>query len=284
MQRLNFIVTNRLPRRAATRFVGWFSRRRHPLVREVSIAVWQFFAGDLRLHEARKSRFDSMHDCFIRELRPGARPVDDDPECIVSPCDAHVMAHGPIRGQTVFQAKGFPYEMAELLGNDAAAAAHADGVFVTLRLSASMYHRFHAPDDLTLQTLRYIPGDTWNVNPPTVRLIERLYCRNARAVLHTLTRREEPLTLVAVAAILVASIKVHGIEQPLEAGYEGPLSLAPDLPFARGEQMGYFRQGSTIIVFAPAGFELAGGVRPGALLRMGQPLLRRRKAPPVTSA
>src|SRR5215510_14959256 len=93
---INFVLTNKIPRRALTRFVGWFSRIEHPIVRNLSMAAWRLFAGDLRLNEARKSAFTSLHDCFIRELMPGARTVDHDPHVIVSPCDAIVGACGTI--------------------------------------------------------------------------------------------------------------------------------------------------------------------------------------------
>src|SRR5437763_16811201 len=102
---LNFLVTNRIPRRLATQFVGWFSRIRHPLVRDASIAAWRLFA-DPDLGEAAKGQFESLHDCFVRELAPGARAVDADPALLVSPCDAIVGACGPIDGTRLYQAKG----------------------------------------------------------------------------------------------------------------------------------------------------------------------------------
>lgn len=77
---LNFLLTNRVPRILLTRFMGWFSKLRHPWVRDASIAVWRLFA-DLDLSDAKKTRFDSLHDCFIRELKPGSRAVDPDPRC-----------------------------------------------------------------------------------------------------------------------------------------------------------------------------------------------------------
>lgn len=275
-ERLNFLLTNRIPRRAATRFMGWFSRCRHPWVCRVSIAVWQWFAGDLRLYEAKKSRFESMQDCFIRELKDGARPITHDPAVLASPCDGVVGAFGPVRGMQAFQVKGLFYDLAELFGDAEAAAAYRDGLFVTLRLKANMYHRFHAPDALRLHGVTYIAGDCWNVNGPAVKRVERLYCKNARAVLAVdLAPAGPPLALVAVAAILVASIKVHGVDGHLQADYRGPRRLPCDRAFARGEEMGYFRQGSTILVFAPAGFAPADKLRSGAVLRMGQPLLRR---------
>ena len=105
---LNFLLTNRIPRRLATQFIGWFSQIEQPVVRELSIGLWRFFA-DLDLSEAKKSRFRSMHDCFIRELKEGARPIDHDPKILVSPCDAIVGASGTIAGTRLYQIKGFPY-------------------------------------------------------------------------------------------------------------------------------------------------------------------------------
>src|SRR5262249_12718303 len=105
---LNFLLTNRIPRRLVTRFMGWFSRIQQPLLRDLSIGLWRFFCH-LDLSEAKKQHFRSMHDCFIRELKDGARPIHGDPEILVSPCDAIIGACGTIAGTTLYQIKGFPY-------------------------------------------------------------------------------------------------------------------------------------------------------------------------------
>jgi len=97
---LNFLLTNRIPRQLATRLMGRWSRIEQPLVRNLSIGAWQLFA-DLGLHEAKKDRFTSLHDCFIRELCEGARPVDPDPAILTSPCDAIVGASGRVEGTRV---------------------------------------------------------------------------------------------------------------------------------------------------------------------------------------
>jgi phosphatidylserine decarboxylase len=143
---INFLLTNRIPRRLATRFMGWFSKIENPAVCAASIALWRLFA-DLDLGDARKTSFKSLHDCFTRELKDGARPVDADPLNFVSPSDAIVGAHGRIAGTELLQIKGFPYALADLLGTLELAEHHRDGLYVTLRLTSSMYHRFHAPDD-----------------------------------------------------------------------------------------------------------------------------------------
>ena len=90
---LNFLLTNRIPRRLATQFIGWFSKIEQPLVRALSIGAWRFFS-DLDLSEAKETRFRSMHECFTRQLKDGARPVDADPAVLASPCDAIVGACG----------------------------------------------------------------------------------------------------------------------------------------------------------------------------------------------
>src|SRR5262249_21411404 len=90
---LNFLLTNRIPRRLATQFVGWISKTEQPLVRDLSIGLWSFFS-DLDLSEAKKTQFRSMHDCFIRELKDGRRPIDSDGKILVSPCDAVIGACG----------------------------------------------------------------------------------------------------------------------------------------------------------------------------------------------
>ena len=108
---LNFTLTNRLPRRLATRFMGWFSRIEQPLVRDLPSVSGACFA-DLDLGEAKKSRFTSLRDCFIRELKDDARPIDPDPAVIVSPCDAIVGACGRVAGGELLQVKGSPYPLA----------------------------------------------------------------------------------------------------------------------------------------------------------------------------
>jgi phosphatidylserine decarboxylase len=271
---LNFLLTNRIPRRLATRLVGRLSRVEQPLVRDLSIGVWRLFC-DLDLAEAKKTHFRSMHDCFIRELTDGARPIDARPDILVSPCDGIVGACGAIAGNEVYQAKGFPYSLDELVGDRALVDAHRNGTYVTLRLTAGMYHRFHAPHDGRLQRVIYFSGDTWNVNPIALERIERLFCRNERAVMPlTLTAGAHPLTLVAVAAILVAGIRLHGVDVPANLRRRGRNTMSCDVPLRKGEELGWFEHGSTIIVFAPAGFGLCEQVREGARIRMGEPLLR----------
>jgi phosphatidylserine decarboxylase len=271
---LNFLLTNRIPRAALTRLMGRFSKIEQPVIRDLSIAVWRLFS-DLDLREAQKTHFKSMHDCFTRELRPGLRPVDPDPQIVVSPCDAIVGAHGAIADTELFQIKGAPYSLLDLVGDPAVVEAHRGGRFVTLRLTSSMYHRFHAPHDGRIEQVTSISGDTWNVNPISLKRIERLFCKNERAVIRTRLATGESLTLVPVAAILVASLRLHFLDIVLGAGNREPKTFACDVSVRKGEELGWFEHGSTIIVLVPDRFEFCDNVREGQVIRMGRPLLRR---------
>jgi phosphatidylserine decarboxylase len=269
-ERLNFLLTNRIPRRLATRFVGWFGRIEQPLVRDLSIAAFRFFA-DVDLSDAARTRFRSLHDCFTRELRAGARPIDPDPGVLVSPCDGIFGAAGRIEGGALIQAKGFDYTLDELLLDPVAAAHYRDGRYVTLRLTAGMYHRFHAPHDCRVEEVVHVPGDAWNVNPVAVARVARLYCRNERAIVRTrLAASGHAVTLVPVAAVLVAGIRLHCVGLLRDRG-----RLVPrDVRWRKGEEIGWFEHGSTLIVLAPDGFALCAGARDGERVRMGQPLMR----------
>jgi phosphatidylserine decarboxylase len=277
---LNFALTNRLlPRALLTIAVGRFSKLRSPWLTRLSIAVWRQFAP-LDLREARRQRFDSLHDCFVRELKPGARPVDGDPRILTSPSDAIVGACGTLAdGLTALQAKGMPYALDELIDDPEAIAALRGGCYVTLRLTSTMYHRFHAPYDGRVERVSYFSGDVWNVNPPALARVGRLFCKNERAHLRYRLRGGPAagavLALVPVAAILVASIRLHFLDGlRLHLRYRGPQRIDCDAPFAKGQEMGWFEHGSTILVFAPPGFALAAGIEPGRTIRMGEPLLR----------
>ncbi len=272
---LNFLLTNRLPRRAATNFIGWFSRIEQPLVRRTSIALWRLFS-DVDLADAAKTQWSSLHDAFIRALKPGARMPDPAADVLASPCDAIVGACGAIEGDRVYQIKGFPYRLAELLGDEGEAVPFRDGSYVTLRLTAGMYHRFHAPHDMMVDQVTYMSGDTWNVNPIALKRVEKLFCKNERAAIRgRLTDGGEPVLLVAVAAILVACIRLTFLDTAKALREHGPGRIPVSATVAKGDEMGWFEHGSTIVMFVPPGFVLAEGIETGAVIKAGQALLRR---------
>ncbi len=273
------MLANRIPRLTVTRFMGWFSQIRHPWIFRPSMAVWQLFT-DLDLSDARKKKFDSLHDCFTRELMPGARRIDPDVAVLTSPCDGIVGSCGKVEAGQVFQAKGFPYSMQDLFGPTQNVPAFQDGVFVTIRLTSAMYHRFHALQDGVVEHVTYLRGDTWNVNPITLKRVGRLFCRNERAVLRIRLSSGHEIALVPVAAILVASLRLHFLDLLLHGRYDGPAEIPCPCraPITKGGEVGYFQHGSTIIVFAPQEFQLCEGINAGTGIRLGQRLLH--LAPP----
>jgi phosphatidylserine decarboxylase len=269
---VNFALTNKLPRRSLTRLMGGLSKIENRLVSVPSIALWRYFA-DPDLEHAEETRFRSLHHAFTRGLKPGARAYDPDPEILASPCDAIVGACGRIEAGRLYQVKGRDYALRDLL--DADAGDFAGGTFATLRLTAGMYHRFHAPHDLIVDEVRYIPGDAWNVNRAALNRVEHLYCRNERAVIATrLAASGHSILLVPVAAILVAGIRLHFAGNGALLREGGARTIPCDATLSKGEEMGWFEHGSTIIVIAPSGFELAEGIADGARMRAGQALMR----------
>ena len=271
---INFLLTNRIPRQLANRFIGWFSRIESPLLARASIGLWRLFA-DLDLSDSATQRFTSLRDCFTRQLKPGARPIDPDPAVIASPCDAIVGACGRIEHDRLIQTKGFPYTLHDLLVDPDLVQVYLDGHYATLRLTSGMYHRFHAPCDCRVERVTYISGDTWNVNPIALERIEKLFCRNERAVIRAVMPVAGfVITMVPVAAILVASIRLHFLDVVLNRGYRGAMDLHSNAEFRKGQEMGWFEHGSTIIVFAPKGVGLCDSVRQGAVIRVGRPLMR----------
>jgi len=272
-ERLNFFLTNRIPRRALTRFMGWFSKIERPLIRDGSLAIFKLICAP-DLTEAKKPSFRSLHDCFIRELRDGARAIDRTGNVLVSPSDGIVGATGPVRDNTLLQVKGSPYTLHELVRAPELVAHYRHGTYVTLRLTAGMYHRFHAPHDGRVERVMHIPGDAWNVNPPALKRIDRLYCRNERAVLGLqLDCDQRPVTLVAVAAVLVAGIRLRFLDLPFERNSDRATLMPCTARFQKGDELGWFEHGSTILVLAPPGYRLCNNVADGGPIRMGQPLL-----------
>jgi len=274
-ERLNFLLTNRIPRITTTLLMGWFSALRSPTLTRWSIRIWKWFSPDLNLAESPPKTYQSLQECFTRELLPGMRVVNPDPDLFCSPSDAIVGAHGPVHGTEVFQAKGFPYLLEELCGSADVVEPFRDGYYVTLRLTAGMYHRFHAPHDCSVSGVTYISGDAWNVNPIALKHVKKLFCRNERALIHTqLDRGGWPILLVPVAAILVASIRLKFADVHLHLRYQGPNDIPVQTHLQKGQEMGWFEHGSTILVFAPKGFSLASGVTPGMRIKQGQALLQ----------
>jgi phosphatidylserine decarboxylase len=267
-----------LPQHALSRLLGRLARVRTPALKNtLNRAFVRAFAVDLS--DARITRaqdYDSFNALFTRALVPGARPLAGDEATLVSPVDGTLSQCGPIRGQTLIQAKGRDYELADLLGSAADAGAFADGLFATIYLAPYNYHRIHMPAAGRLRTMRLVPGRLFSVNGRTAQDIDRLFARNERVV-SLFAGARGPFGVVAVGALNVGSIATvwNGTVTPPAARAPRTWHYDEEPALARGAELGHFNFGSTVIVLLPPGKAvLEDGLAPGTTLRRGQSIGR----------
>lgn len=265
-----------LPQHLLTRLVWRIARIRNERVK--NFLITQFIdAFDVATDEVAlpiPSGFASFNDFFIRELEPGARPIDGSDATIVSPVDGTVSVATAIRSGQIFQAKGIDYSLQDLLSTDVdEAVPYINGSFATIYLAPYNYHRIHAPLAGELVAARYIPGDLFSVNQATVARVDGLFRRNERLVMHFKTAFG-PAAVVFVGALNVGSISTpwSGEIRPVKHGVVEAISL-PDAPTTveKGELLGWFNMGSTVILLLPEGAsEWHKTLKPGQLVRMGE--------------
>ncbi len=247
-----------LPKHWLTAIVFRIARIRAPRVKNLLI---RNFARLYRVDvdEVRNSvpdGFDTFNDFFVRELKEGARPIDADAAAIVSPVDGTVSQAGRITQGTLLQAKGIDYSVKELLATDLEVADTLEnGHFATIYLAPYNYHRVHAPLAGKLVSAHYVPGDLFSVNKATARQIPRLFSRNERLNLHVDTQAGR-MVLIMVGALNVGSISTPwtGTIRPRSSGVVEMLDLAAaDTDLAKGDLLGWFNMGSTVILLLPEG-------------------------------
>ena len=206
--------------------------------------------------EPNPEAYATFNDFFTRELKPGIRPLADGEKTLVSPVDGAISQLGQVTGDRVFQAKGQSFSLSELLGGEEATTApFADGEFSTIYLSPKDYHRIHMPMAGTLRQMIHVPGKLFSVNPVTAENVPNLFARNERVVC-IFDTASGPMALVLVGAMIVGSVEtrwagvvVPGSRQVTSTLYEGEQTIS----FDKGEEMGRFRLGSTVIVVMPKG-------------------------------
>ena len=223
-------------------------------------------------HESRKS-YQSINAFFTRALKAGARAIDQDPEAIVSPVDGCVSEAAPITNNQIIQAKGRDYTVEDLLAGDKALAEQfKDGDFATIYLSPKDYHRIHMPCDGRLTSMRHVPGRLFSVNPRNVRSVPRLFARNER-VINVFETEFGPMVLIMVGAIFVSSMETvwHGEVNTTRKGNVREWQYDGSLKLAKGDEMGRFNMGSTVILLYPPGaVEQNNCMEAGRCLRLGE--------------
>lgn len=237
---------------------------------------WFIGAFSVPMHEAESANpehYRHFNAFFTRALKPDARPIT--PRGMISPVDGTVSQLGRIDGQRIFQAKGQDYSAAELLGDEALARAFTGGSFCTIYLAPYNYHRIHMPVTGRLTEWLLVPGRLFSVNPATARAMPRLFARNERVV--TLFETPfGPMALVLVGALNVGSMETVWAGQITPPHRRsGIVRWKPRMPvqLGRGEEMGRFNMGSTVVLLAPPGaLEWNRALQAGALVKMGAPL------------
>ncbi len=215
--------------------------------------------------------YESLNAFFTRALKADARPLDGHDGSWICPVDGAVSQAGPIQSGRIFQAKGREFTLRELLGGDDAMAANFDsGTFATLYLSPRDYHRIHMPVDGDLLDMTYIPGRLFSVAAYTVKAIPRLFARNERVVCHFETEHG-PMIMVLVGAINVSATETvwHGLVSGDGGGITRYRYRGGEVSLKRGDEMGRFNLGSTVILITSGDFELDPAITAGAAVRMG---------------
>jgi phosphatidylserine decarboxylase len=219
-------------------------------------------------------RYPTFNAFFTRALRPGARPLAADDDAVVCPCDGALTEFGAVDGGTLLQAKGRSYSLEQLLGEHGdAAEALRGGSYCTIYLAPRDYHRVHAPLAAALTRTRYVPGRRYSVNRATAAAIDRIFCRNERAVCWFDTS-VGPMVVVLVGALNVSSISTFARGE-IASGTPRHWEERTPLRVERGAEIGRFNLGSTVIVlFARGAVSWDARLTAGMTVAMGESLGR----------
>ncbi|MFP4263694.1 MAG: archaetidylserine decarboxylase [Halomonas sp.] len=273
LAKLFSLIQYPLPHHLLSRLVGRLAECRQPAIRNALVRAFirQFRVDMDEAAEPDPSAYASFNDFFTRALKEGARPIG---EGMVSPADGRLSQFGAIEAGQLLQAKGHHFSALELLGGDGDAARRfLGGSFATVYLSPSDYHRVHMPVGGTLTEMVYVPGRLFSVNAATTEHVPGLFARNERLVCHFETEHG-PMALVLVGAMIVAAIETVWAGQitPLPRGDVQRIRFDTPVHLEKGEEMGRFKLGSTVVMALSEPVSFAGDIEPGDKVRMGQSL------------
>jgi len=266
-----------LPHHAISRFVGYFAESE---ISFIKYPLMKFFLNrfGIDLSEAEREdiqQYSNFNDFFTRALKKNARTQEGDEHTWTSPVDGAISQFGAIEDGELVQAKGKNYSLTDLLGGDTSTAKHyAGGEFMTIYLSPKDYHRIHMPLNATLIKTTFIPGKLFSVNPLTARSVSNVFARNERLVCEFESSKGR-FIMVLVGAMVVASIETtwSGIVAPFERKIVQQTLNNSELNFLKGEEMGRFRLGSTVVMaFEKDQICWNSQIKNDATLKLGQSL------------
>lgn len=281
MDRLFAFIQWCLPTRALSRLLHVLAEARAPWWKNLLIRGFvRLYRVNLReAEDPDPAAYSNFNAFFTRRLAAGTRPLPDDRDAVVCPVDGRLGAFGTVERGRLIQAKGAAYDVTALLGGrEEWAAPFLAGRYATLYLAPGDYHRVHMPVHGMLRETLYVPGRLFGVNPASVRAIPRLFTRNERLV----TLFETPVG--PMAAVLVGAFGVGGISTVWDGDVTPPHRFAArheaypndgsrSVRLARGEELGAFRFGSTVVLlFGPGAIEWRKDLNTDHGLRMGETL------------
>jgi phosphatidylserine decarboxylase len=269
---------NQLPQNLISRVAGHLAALQLP--KPIMLWVIKRFARKFNINLGEISRpledFESLQAFFIRELKAGVRPVDQTPTNFVSPCDGAYGQSGVVEKGLLMQVKGKSFRLAELLSDDKWSQSLEGATYAVLYLSPRDYHRFHAPCDMRIVEAAYVPGRLWPVNLWAVANVDEVFCVNERVVMKAdlPSQNTEPFAIIAVGATMVGKVKVtfdEVLTSNIQGGKYQRRSYAPfQATLSKGQELGRFEFGSTLVLVMPKKFGRIDSQEPGTPIRMGQ--------------
>jgi phosphatidylserine decarboxylase len=266
-----------IPQHALSRFAGVVARCQFAPIKNYLIK-WFIKRYGVNMQEAANedpANYPDFHSFFIRTLREGVRPIALASNTLASPVDGTISQIGAIQSGRIFQAKGFDFDLLELVGGkENTAKLFAEGQFATLYLAPKDYHRVHMPLAGKLVSMTHVPGQLFSVNPQTVSQVPNLFARNERVVC-IFDTAAGPMAIILVGAMIVASIYTAwaGEVTPVGSKHIRTFSYPDNLTLTKGEEMGYFKLGSTVILlFGPQQIAWQDAHVAGDRVKMGETL------------
>lgn len=278
-QRLKIALHYVLPQLAITRIAGWFAQKEWGSLTHLAIKAFaKHYRVDLSEAQYEKAQdYASFNQFFIRPLKEGARPICEGEKNLCLPADGCVSEVGDIYQNRLIQAKGHYFTLETLLAEDEELSAlFQNGQFLTTYLSPRDYHRVHMPCAGVLRKMIYVPGELFSVNPFLARHIPDLFARNER-VICVFDTAFGPMAQILVGATVTASMSTvwAGVINPPRNGeikiWQYPSSGESMVVLKKGQEMGAFRLGSTVINLFPQGtIELNSTLKAGVPIQMGE--------------
>ena len=269
---MKYLFLKLLPKNLFSKLMGHLAEIKAPapLLESVIRTYADFYKIDLNEMKKPLSEINCFNEFFTRELKDGLRPVDEAADSLTSPVDGTIAEYGAIKDGLLIQTKGIYYSLSDLVGPKDA-ETFDDGYFMTIYLSPADYHRIHTPFQGEVNRFSYFSGNLWPVNHFAVENIGGLFSINER-IFTPLETAKGLIGMIKVGATVVGKIKTtyHPLESNDNKGTKCDLPVTPSRTFAKGQEIGRFQLGSTVILLMEKGRFKEGSISRGQKVKMGE--------------